>query len=120
MAWGRSRHKFGAKKITLDGYAFGSKLEAAVYKILDDRVKNGEISDLKCQVSVYLTDARILYKPDFSYIENEQVVYCEAKGIETPVWRIKRRLWKHYGLGKLVIYKGSYKYPKISETIIPV
>lgn len=100
--------KYGNKKTQIDGYYFASKLEADLYVHLKEREKLGEIRDIKCQVQVRLTDAKILYKPDFSAIEVDsgQVVYFEAKGFETDVWRIKRRLWEAgYGPGRLEVWK---------------
>lgn len=101
------------------GYTVASKLEGSVLSMLLLRVRAGEIRDLKTQVNVYLTDARILYQADFSYQENGEEIYAEAKGFETPVWKIKLRLWKHYGPGKLLIYKGSAKRFYLEETVIP-
>jgi hypothetical protein len=68
---------------------------------------------------VYLTKARILFKPDFYYEENGQPFYCEAKGHTTSVYLIKRRLYIHYGPAPLLIYKGSHNRFYLDETIIP-
>lgn len=115
-----SRNKFKNKKVLTDGHSFGSKLESSVYTILKSRENAGEIEVLQCQDHVYLTDARILYIPDFKcvYKKNNEIFWVEAKGIETPEWRIKLRLWRHYGPGKLEIYKGTHIRPFLSETII--
>ena len=96
---------------------FDSKGEANHHAGLALREKAGEISGLKTQVQVHLTDARILYKPDFFYFDNslEECVWEEYKGIETPVWRIKRRLWKVYGPGRLRVVYSSGKM----EELIP-
>ena len=108
-------------KIKIDhaGYVFASKLEAALFDLLKLRERAGEISDIKCQDSVYLTKARILFKPDFSYLEGDARVYAEAKGFETVVYAIKRRLWAKYGPGPLHVYKGSYKQITLFESIFP-
>jgi len=113
--------KYGAKKITTDGYSFASQFEAALYQWLKLRELNGEISNIKCQETCYLTLARIIYKPDFSYVDNKtgKKIYAESKGFETSDWRIKRRLWKYYGEANLEIYKGSAKNFQLHETIIP-
>lgn len=108
-------HKFNA--VRTNGHA--SKLEAALYNLLKLREMAQELTELKTQVQVYLTRARIIYKPDFSYYEGGILTYAESKGFETPEWRIKRRLWKCYGPGKLLVYKGSYKRLYLHETIIP-
>lgn len=115
------KHKYGAKKIEYDSHSFQSKFEAALYKWLKLRELNGEIRDIKCQETTYLTDARIMYKPDFSYVncKTGKKIYAESKGFETSDWRIKRRLWKHYGEGPLEIYKGSASNFKLHETLTP-
>lgn len=95
---------------------FSSKLEAAVYAMLESRAN---VTNIKCQTKVYLTDAKILYIVDFSYEDASSgaLVFVEAKGMETPTWRLKRRLWQHYGPGKLEIWKGSHARPYLAETI---
>lgn len=102
--------KFGAKKVSHDGRTFHSKLEAAVYEFLKLREKCGEIEILSTQAHTYLTKSRIHYIPDFKIYDKmlDEVVYVEAKGVETPTWRIKKRLWEFYGPGRLEIYKGKY------------
>lgn len=112
-------HKYGAKKVEHHaGYSFGSKLEAAVYNILYLLQKAGEIKEIQVQDSVYLTDAEILYKPDFRVTCPDGFVYwVEAKGFETPEWRIKRRLWMKYGPGELQIWMGSASKPYLKEKI---
>ena len=109
--------KFRNKKVSSDGHSFASKLEAAVYQMLKYEWENVEV-----QPSVYLTEARILYKPDFKVWQTNSELsglYAEAKGFETDVWRIKRRLWEHYGPGRLQIYKGSHLRPVLAEVIVP-
>jgi hypothetical protein len=115
--FGRNKAKYGNRPTS----GCASKLEAAVHRILLDKEVLGLARDIKQQVQVHLTRAEILYKPDFSYFDNEtnQTAFVEAKGFATAVWAIKKRLWKHYGPGRLEIYTGSYKYPKLTEIIIP-
>jgi hypothetical protein len=114
-------HKYGAKRVDLDGRSFGSKLEASVYGLLKFREKAKEIEILQCQDHVYLTDARILYVADFKcrWTKTGEFLWVEAKGYETSDWRLKLRLWKAYGPGQLEIFKGTYKYPQLVETIYP-
>lgn len=117
----RSSNKFNAVKSSSDGYSFGSKLERAVYEILKLQQAAGELKILKTQECIYLTDARILYKPDFTCEDsiNGEVFWVEAKGLKTPVWAIKKRLWTAgYGPGKLIVYEGNHSRLFISETII--
>lgn len=104
-----------------DGRSFASKLEAALYDQLKLRELAKDIKDIKCQVRVELTEARILMIPDFSFFCNRinEVVYAESKGFETSDYRIKRKLWTVYGPGRLEVYKGSAKKLILMETIVP-
>lgn len=114
---GSRRNKYGAVKT--NGYS--SKLEAAIRNILELSVKAGALKNIKNQVNVRLTAAQILYIVDFTAEDAQtgELYYYEAKGFETAVWRIKRRLWMHYGPGQLFVFKGSYKTPMLFETIKP-
>lgn len=116
----KKKHKYGAKKIEHGGYSFGSKLEAAVFNILHLQKLAGEIETIQVQDSIKLTLADIEYRPDFKVTRpNGEVYWIEAKGFVTPVWAIKKRLWKHYGPGLLQIYVGNHSNPKLDETITP-
>ena len=116
----RPRGKFGAKRVETDGYSFASKLEAAVYQMLKFRLAAGEFSEIRCQVQVSLSAAQIIYRPDFECITKYgSSFYCEAKGYETPEWRIKRRLWIAYGPGKLEVWAGSHTSPRLKEVLEP-
>lgn len=118
--WGRP-NKYNAKKVQKAGIWFASRLESAVHDILLLQEKAGEIRDIKCQPQVYLTEAKIGYRPDFSYVDEKtgQTVYVEAKGVEVETWLIKKKLWKCYGLGPLFIFKGRHDKPYLREVIIP-
>lgn len=116
----KAGHKYGARKDHRAGHSFGSKLEASVFDVLDLRMKAGEIISIQVQDSVYLTDADILYKPDFKVtLSDGSYVWVEAKGFKTPVWAIKKRLWKVYGPGVLEVWEGSHLKPKLTEVIVP-
>lgn len=113
--------KIGNEKVSLDGYSFGSKLEAAVYQILKLRMKAGEIKSIQVQDHVYLTDARIGYVVDFKCTTpTDTVFWVEAKGYANDRWPMKKKLWKYYGPGTLEIWMGSHTKPSLTETIIPV
>lgn len=116
--------KYRNVKQELDGRSFASKLEAAVFTILKSRENAGELDIIQQQDHVYLTSARILYIPDFVCRiragEENKLLWIEAKGFQTPEWRIKKRLWKFYGPGILEIYTGSHTRPQLTETIIPI
>lgn len=107
--------------MTLDGYSFASKLEAATYKKLKEDERSGLITLEQVQAEVRLTDAGILYKPDFLITDHaiNAPVWCEAKGYETPEWRLKLRLWEYYGPGILRIYRGTWQYVSLHKEVRP-
>ena len=86
-----------------DGIRFDSKLEASYYAYLS--MLKVEILDM--QSRIYLTAARILFKPDFEIVDRPtgEVVWIDTKGFDTVISRVKQRLWKHYGPGTLRIVK---------------
>ena len=118
-----SRHnKFGNTKQECSlGHSHASKLESAVCGIISLRQKAGELELLQSQDHVYLTKARILYIPDFKCLDKVtgETFYIESKGYEDQKWPIKKRLWKHYGPGRLEIWTGNYRNPKLDEIIVP-
>ena len=120
MSWAR-KPKYKNKKVERAGYSFASKLEASLFDFLKLREAAGEIRDIQLQDTVYLTAARIIYKPDYKFFEIEEndFAWAESKGFETSDWRIKRRLWLSYGPGKLYIYKGTAARLVLDEILIP-
>lgn len=119
--WKNFNHKYGMS-------ANGSKLEKAVGEKLHLLQIAGEIRDLREQVRVKIcckgecsSDMCIHSIVDFSAIDNKtgEEFFVEAKGMDLPVWRLKRRLWLHNGSGKLQIWKGSYKHCYLDEEIAP-
>lgn len=101
---------------------FDSKLECAVHGELLLLERAGIIRDLQHQPgTVFLSQARIQYRPDFRFIncDTGKIEYAEAKGYADPKWPLKKKLWKFYGPGKLTIYGGSYRKVSILEVIEP-
>ena len=113
--------KYKAKRVEVGGLSFASQLEADLYAVLLVMKRTGEVSEIGCQPSVYLTDARIRYVPDFYTfdVKMQASVWYEAKGYETDVWRIKRRLWKCYGPGPLVVVRRKGSGLLFEKPIIP-
>jgi hypothetical protein len=113
----RTGQKFGNKRT--DG--FDSQLEAAVYGLLHQRERAGEIRNVQRQVGVELTAAHIRCKLDFGfeYVANGSQGYAEAKGAETDRWRIWLKLFREYGEAPLEIWKGSHQEPRLVEVIRP-
>lgn len=111
--WGKT-NKYKNSKTERSGRSFDSKFEAAVFDLFSSAV-------VQQQECIYLTKAKILYKPDFTCEDpvTKEKFWVEAKGYETSLWRLKLKLWRHYGPGPLHIYKGDYKKPIHTETVIP-
>lgn len=88
---------------------FDSQKEYEYYLILNDRLKRGEISDLKRQVDIEIlpsfvdkTGAKhraMVYKADFVYRDKdgaEHIVDC--KGMRTEVYKMKKKLLAFKGI----------------------
>lgn len=107
--------KYNNQHVEFAGIKFPSKLEANDYRTLLGREKLKEIKDIRCQHSIYLSAAQIEYRVDFSYIvcATGEREFFESKGLELDVFKLKKRLWKHYGPGRLRIHYGKGKYDEV-------
>ena len=121
MSW----HKYGNRKVAVDGIAFDSIREARRYKQLKLLLLAGEIVCLQMQVPFELVPAQyeetgevyskgprkgqpkqgkcieksVVYVADFVYFENGKRVVEDTKGVRTPEYIIKRKLMLHkYGI----------------------
>ena len=92
------KSKYGAVKTEVDGIMFDSKHEAQRYQELRLLEQAGEITNLRLQVPFELIPKSkygmpIRYIADFTYNDlNSQLIVEDAKGVKTPVYRLKRRL----------------------------
>lgn len=113
--------KYSAVKREVNGISFSSGLERDLYMQLSLQEKAGEITIAQVQAPVLLSRAKIKYIADFKVLDNKtnEIKYIEAKGFETPEWRIKRRLWEAYGPSPLEVWKKNGKGLFLHETIIP-
>ena len=112
-------HKYSAKRTVFDGLLFDSKMEAEYYKLLLILERAKELKILELQPKVYLTKANILYKPDFLIEQNNEQIWIDVKGFHTPVFKLKKKLWKYYGPGKLQLIDKTRNGFEVSEEIIP-
>lgn len=115
-------NKYGNKKQELAGRTFDSRAEASLFSLLSLRERAGEISNLAHHPgTVYLSEARIRYQPDFRFTNNEtgETEWAEFKGLRTREYAIKENLWRIYGPGPLTVYVGSAARISIRERIIP-
>jgi len=97
MTFKRAPGKYGNIKSEVDGIRFDSKLEARRYCVLKLLQQAGQISDLKLQVPYKLEINGSLvckYVADFVYQENGQMVVEDSKGVETPEFKLKKKLMK--------------------------
>ena len=104
-------NKYRNVKTTIDGIKFDSKAEASRYTELKLLEKAGEITDLKLQPRFILqhnfkhknkTVRAITYMADFQYSENGKEIVEDVKGVETAVFKIKKKMF-------LNIYGGMYE-----------
>ena len=98
----RSRPKYGNKKTTVHGITFDSKWESERYLDLKSLEKAERIKDLELQprYNIMVNDQKICaYIADFKYNKEtaegtwEHIVE-DAKGVETPEFKLKKKLMK--------------------------
>lgn len=106
----KRQHKYRAIKTTVDGITFASKAEAKRYSELKLMQRAGAIINLKLQPKFRLqtgytngagTKIRpIDYVADFMYEENGKVIIEDVKGMKTPVYNLKKKIFenKYYPL----------------------
>lgn len=105
------RHKYGAKKVKLDGYTFDSKAEAKRYGELKLLEKNGEIDALIVHPRYIIEingDKICTVVLDFSYLRIGRGGWTreDVKGMDNPLSRLKRKLVEaQYGI-KVEVIKG--------------
>lgn len=90
----KKNHKFMAKKTIVNGIKFPSKAEADRYVELSILKQSGIIKDFELQ-PVFKLYAGIKYIADFKVIYPDgRVEFEDVKGVETPVFRLKLKLFK--------------------------
>ncbi len=95
-------HKYNAKAVTLDGERFDSTGESRRWRELKLLERAKKIRNLERQVAYELqpkykrgekTIRAIKYEADFRYEENGRLVVEDFKGMETPVFKLKAKLF---------------------------
>lgn len=116
---GPTESKFRNREKILDGIRFKSGTEARVYVTLKWWEKAGEITDLVLQPRFLLQEKfrdsegvarrRIEYVADFQYRDRAgRLVVVEVKGCETPVWKMKEKLFRaKFPNLRLEVWKGK-------------
>jgi hypothetical protein len=91
----KKRPKYGNRKVVKNGEKFDSVHEYERHLVLLDMQKRGEISELQRQdrLEVWVLDTLICtYVADWSYIQNGRTVIEDAKGFQTPEFKLKWKL----------------------------
>lgn len=93
----KKRNKYNAQAVVVDGVRFASKAEGARYVILRNKLRNGDIYDLKThpRFPITVNDEHICdYEADFSYLRRGvgRRTVEDVKGVKTPVFRLKWKL----------------------------
>lgn len=95
--------KYRARKTEVDGITFDSKREAARYLTLKSMAAAGIITDLRLQPEYVLAPGftyrgervrQIVYRADFEYRQSGHLVAEDSKGVRTPVYLLKLKLFK--------------------------
>jgi hypothetical protein len=117
-----SKSKYRNIKSSFNDLKFDSIGEMEHYKVLLLMEAANEIVLLGCQEKIYLSDSKILYKPDFTVydIKKNETYWIDYKGVSTAAFQLKKRLWKSYGPGRLQLVRGPGLKFKILEEIISV
>ncbi len=89
-------NKYNAKKTEYAGLLYDSKGEAGLAEQLDWKLKAKLIKAVKRQVPYTLIpDVTIVW--DFVVTELDGSIVCmDYKGVETPVFKVKLKLFKHF------------------------
>jgi hypothetical protein len=93
----KRKSKYGAVKVQYDGHSFDSKMEYRRYCQLLLLAKSGQITDLKLQPKfpiIFHMKKVCNVIGDFEYMENDQWIVEDVKGMDNAVSRLKRKLVK--------------------------
>ena len=94
----KERSKYWAKKIEFEGIMFDSKLELEFYQ----KLRNQGITVIERQTKFILQESfhigkelirEIAYKADFLIEWCWHNIYIDSKGMETPEFKIKHKMW---------------------------
>lgn len=105
----RRPHKYGAcRASSRDGTAHPSRKQARRWDDLLLLARGGAISGLQREVTIPLegrdgllrspSGRQISYRADFVYVEKGETVYEDAKGYETPEFKLKRAILAAQGV----------------------
>jgi hypothetical protein len=90
-------NKYGARKTKVCGVWFDSKAEAMHYLVLKDRLRKEEITELSRQPKFDLVVEGLkigTYAPDFLYLECDQWIAEDTKGVKTEAFALRAKLFQ--------------------------
>lgn len=114
----RNKYKVSpADARTWRGRTYASKAEMLYAKELDLQLRGGLIAEIVEQPIIHL--GPIDYRPDFAVRRTPVGVWywADVKGMETPEFRLKCKLWAECGPGTLYVVKLSGKRFKVARVI---
>ena len=93
-------NKYKNQKVVVDDIKFDSKKEASRYLELKLLEKAGQIRGLILQPSFELipkqeSERAVKYIADFMYVENEETIVEDVKGMKTKEYILKRKIFKY-------------------------
>ena len=111
-----SRPKYGNKKVTVQGIKFDSKWESERYLYIKSLERAGRVRNLELQVrfNLLVNDQKICaYIADFRYEKENangdwETIIEDAKGVETPEFKLKKKLMKACLGIEIFLSKKSY------------
>lgn len=88
-------NKYHNKITYIDNIRFDSRKEAMHYVYLRELLKKGTIKNLQLQTKIdfKINDKKIFtYKPDFEYDDEFGHHIIDVKGVQTPLFKLKKKL----------------------------
>jgi predicted nuclease of restriction endonuclease-like RecB superfamily len=98
------KSKYNNKRIKIDGHVFDSIRESKYYEELKLRLAAKDILGFCVQPKFILAD-NVSYKPDFIVFEKDKTRVIDIKGVETQVFKIKKKLFEEKFNLKIEIIK---------------
>lgn len=117
--------KYNNKKIVIDGIKFDSKLESSFYIYL--KALNLELTlqpkfNLQPSFKIGVKTYRAIdYLADFSFTWRGQILVIDAKGMETEIFKIKRKLllFRYPGINFYAV-KNLKAFKALLATTLPL
>lgn len=116
-------HKYGAKKVTVDGITFDSKAESIYYQLHKNE------PNMKMQEKFVLQDKfrlngkayrEIYYKPDFTFYDDagNLIKIVDVKGVLTTEFKIKAKMFANRYGTQITIAKKVARKDEFTEKVI--